>query len=270
MFQAFAASLSSADLSRQVGAVVALGEQIVATGANDCPRAGGGRYWPLYNEDTHQIEDQEDGRDYKRGEDSNKVEQQKIIDEILRRAEIVGLDPDKLRETLEASRIRDLTEFGRVVHAEMDALLSCSRARISTQGGTVYTTTFPCHNCAKHIVSAGIERVVFIEPYQKSKAAEFHTDSIQVGFTNSPTQEDKPKIVCFEPFVGVGPRRFFDLFSTQLGSGYPIRRKDESGRLMEWKPEKSRLRLQMLPVSYLDLEILANHMFREACERKEA
>jgi hypothetical protein len=77
-------------------------------------------------------------------------------------------------------------------------------------------------------------------------------------------------LAAIEPFVGVGPRRFFDLFSTQLGSGYPIRRKDESGRLMEWKPEKSRLRLQMLPVSYLDLEILANHMFREACERKEA
>jgi deoxycytidylate deaminase len=88
MFLAFAASLSSADLSRQVGAVVAVGEQLVATGANDCPRADGGRYWPTRNPETHQIEDQEDGRDYMRGEDSNKVEQQKIIDEILDRAGI--------------------------------------------------------------------------------------------------------------------------------------------------------------------------------------
>jgi biopolymer transport protein ExbB len=64
-----------------VGAVVAVGHQVVATGANDCPKAGGGLYWPTYNPQTHEIEDQEDGRDYMRGEDSNKIEQQKIIGE---------------------------------------------------------------------------------------------------------------------------------------------------------------------------------------------
>ena len=271
MFLAFAASLSSADLSRQVGAVVAVGEQIVATGTNDCPRANGGRYWPTRNPETHRIEDQEDGRDYMRGEDSNKVEQQKIIEEILDRASKVGLDREKLRETLDASRIRDLTEFGRVVHAEMDALLSCSRARISTMEGTIYATTFPCHNCAKHIVAAGIQRVVFIEPYEKSKAAEFHTDSIQVGFANGGTSADDRPMVRFEPFVGVGPRRFFDLFSIRLGSGYPLERKDASGRVMGWRPEHGRLRLQMLPASYLDLEFIAGDMFNKArgCEKVE-
>jgi len=175
------------DLSRQVGAVVAVGDQVVATGANDCPKADGGRYWPRLNEKTQVIEDQEDGRDFKRGEDSNKVEQKKIIDDIVERAGTTGLAPDKLdefRRSLEGSLIRDLTEFGRVVHAEMDALLACARVRISTASGTLYSTTFPCHNCAKHIVAAGIRRVVFVEPYEKSKAAEFHSDSIQVGFAD--------------------------------------------------------------------------------------
>ena len=46
MFMAFAAALRSADLSRQVGAVVARDEEIISTGANDCPRFGGGLYWP--------------------------------------------------------------------------------------------------------------------------------------------------------------------------------------------------------------------------------
>lgn len=137
MFLAFAASLRSADLSRQVGAVVAIDNQILATGANDCPKAGGGLYWPVYNSETHRVEDQEGGRDYMRQGDSNKIEQKKIIDEILTKAESLGLDRVKVEESLKGSRIRDLTEFGRVVHAEMEALLSCGRARISVRGASI-------------------------------------------------------------------------------------------------------------------------------------
>src|SRR5207249_4913717 len=130
--------------------------------SNDCPKAGGGRYWPRINLDTHVIEDEKDGRDFKLGKDSNKIEQQKIMDDIAQRAIESGLPKDQLekfRKLLEKSRISDLTEFGRVVHAEMDALLACGRVRVSPKDGTLYSTTFPCHNCAKHIVSAGIKRV---------------------------------------------------------------------------------------------------------------
>ncbi|MBI5764262.1 MAG: cytidine deaminase [Planctomycetes bacterium] len=265
MFLAFAASLSSADLSRQVGAVVTLGDQVVATGANDCPKAKGGRYWPQFNDVTHRIEDQKDGRDYMRGQDSNKVEKQRIINEILEGAHKAGLDRGKLDELLNASRISDLTEFGRVVHAEMDAILSCVRVGISTKGATLYATTFPCHNCAKHIIAAGISRVVFIEPYQKSMAPEFHTDSIYVGLKDAQNlPAGAMEKVCFEPFMGVGPRRFFDLFSVRLGSGYTLKRKDASGKKLDWKPEQGILRLQMLPASYLDLEIIASDMFNKA------
>lgn len=269
MFLAFAASLRSADLSRQVGAVVAIDDQVVATGANDCPKAGGGLYWPRYNPQTHKVDDQDDGRDYMRGEDSNKIEQHKIITEILDKGEQIGLDRSTLEAALRGSRIRDLTEFGRVVHAEMEALLSCGRARIPMKDGIIYTTTFPCHNCAKHIVAAGISRVVFIEPYQKSKATEFHTDSIEVRFVRDVSSPQKRHFVSFEPFVGVGPRRFFDLFSVQLGSGYPLKRKDATGHVLDWKPDGGRLRLQMLPVSYLDLEFVASDMFLKASKRQK-
>ena len=258
MFLAFTASLRSADLSRQVGAVVAKGDEILGTGANDCPRFGGGLYWPQLNPDSHEIEDKADGRDYKRGEDSNKIEQRKIIDGILQKATAQGIDGEKLREALEKSRIRDLTEYGRVVHAEMEALLSCARNNVSTREAQLFCTTFPCHNCAKHIIAAGISRVVFIEPYQKSKAVEFHTDSISVGF--KPAKET----VHFEPFVGVGPRRFFDLFSVRLGAGYPLQRKDDDGLVIPWTlSNTSTLRVQMLPGSYLDLEREAKEQFNK-------
>jgi deoxycytidylate deaminase len=75
----------------------------------------------------------------------------------------------------------DITEFGRPVHAEMEAILSCARIGISPKMGTLYCTTFPCHNCAKHIVAAGIKRVVYVEPYPKSKAEKLHSDSLNTG-----------------------------------------------------------------------------------------
>lgn len=268
MFLAFSAGLRSADLSRQVGAVVARDSQILATGANDCPQAGGGLYWPT-RQGGACIGDALGGRDYMRPDgDSNRMEQNRIIDKIVKDggSEEYGLDGEKLRTLLQRSRIRDLTEYGRVVHAEMEAMLSCARSGASIVGATLYSTTFPCHNCAKHIIAAGIKRVVYVEPYPKSKTLEFHDDSIATG----PTGESGGRVV-FTPFVGVGPRRFFDLFSMQLGSTYPLIRKDnDSGKRLEWNIESAQLRIQMKPVSYLDLEKQACELFDKISTAPEA
>jgi len=260
MFMAFSASLRSADLSRQVGAVVARDENIIATGANDIPKAGGGLYWPEFDVTKNEIVDAEDGRDYKRGEDSNAVEKRRIIQDILDKV------PDEHRELLsgylESSRIKDITEYGRVVHAEMEAILACARNNIGTKGAELYCTTFPCHNCAKHIIASGIKRVVYVEPYPKSKAFEFHSDSISLG------KSDKNNVV-FEPFVGVGPRSFFNLFSMNSGSGYPIKRKNKNGAVVDWSEENGRLRMQMLPCSYLERETLAANLVKEYLEKND-
>jgi cytidine deaminase len=104
--------------------------------------------------------------------------------------------------------------------------------------------------------------VVYIEPYQKSKAAEFHSDSIALGF-----DADSTKVV-FEPFVGVGPRRFFDLFSLTLGSGAKLVRKDED-RLhrADWSRDAERsVRISMSPGSYLEAEAAAVSGFRSLKE----
>ncbi len=255
MFMAFSAALRSGDLSRQVGAVLAKNNEIIATGANDCPSYGGGLYWPRYCEETSGIEDNENGRDYTRDEDSNQLEKQRIIEDILKQAENLVENHENLREVLKRSRLDDITEYGRAVHAEMEALLCCSRNNIHCRDATLYCTTFPCHNCAKHIVAAGVNRVIYIEPYPKSRAIEFHDDSIRLGF------KEKGEFVVFEPFVGVGPRRFFDLFSMNLGFGQPLLRKDATGHTLDWTPEHSNLRIQMLPFSYLEKETMAASVF---------
>ena len=49
------------------------------------------------------------------------------------------------------------TKYPYVVHAEVNAIL---QAR-SEAGLTLYTTMFPCSNCAKIIVQAGVRKVVY-------------------------------------------------------------------------------------------------------------
>lgn len=78
-------------------------------------------------------------------------------------------------------------------------------------GSTMYVTTFPCHNCARHIIASGVARVVYIEPYPKSLAIDLHEDAIH-DLTFSENQASTGKRVRFEPFEGVGPARYFPVF----------------------------------------------------------
>ena len=77
---------------------------------------------------------------------------------------------------LKDSQIMDIIEFGRMIHAEMLAISDAARLGRATEDATLYCTTFPCHLCAKHIVAAGIDRVVFLEPYPKSYAQKLHSE----------------------------------------------------------------------------------------------
>ena len=253
MFMAYASSLRSADLSRQIGAVIARENEILSMGANDCPRAGGGLYWPVLREHG-KYEDEADGRDYMRGCDSNKIEQQKIINELLSTFEIEATE-ENIKKAKD-SGIGDLTEYGRVVHGEMEALLACARNNISCRNATLYATTFPCHNCAKHIIAAGIKRVVYIEPYPKSKAFDFYTAEISDAVYND-------RKVVFEPFTGVGPQRFMDLFAVSSTRWYARKRKNKEGQKLDWKRETAELRNSAALLNYLDAEQTALLTFED-------
>jgi deoxycytidylate deaminase len=255
MFLAYAASLRSADLSRQVGAVVVSeAGEVIATGANDVPRFGGGLYYPEPKD--------EDARDFTRGFDSNRQQIRDIAEDTLKRVfgkAYTAKKAETLLEALKLGRLFDLTEFGRAVHAEMEALTACARVGVSPRRGTVYTTTFPCHNCAKHIIDAGIDRVVYIEPYPKSQALTLHHDAIRLeerdGGRRSTTKEDSKK-VRFTPFIGIGPRRYFELFSMRL-SGGEEKRRAVNGQIINWVRNRAHPRIGMSPASYLLRERLA-------------
>lgn len=249
MYLAYAASLTSSDLARQVGAaLVDPNGDLLSVGWNDVPKPTGGLYGPESKPAPH--------RDTDLGEDSNDSEKMAMAVKILRKLDESVSEADakkQAKDRLKGTGFFDITEFGRAVHAEMEALLACARSGRSTRGTSLYVTTFPCHNCTRHIIAAGVAKVFYIEPYAKSKALKLHDDAIN----DNQEQADDGR-VPFLPFIGIGPRRYLDLFSMTLGTGYPVERK-RSGKKIDWNRRKATPRLQMAPVSYLIREQIASY-----------
>jgi dCMP deaminase len=52
-------------------------------------------------------------------------------------------------------------DFCRSIHAEANAIAMAAKQGISVDGGTLYTTLFPCYVCTKLLVSAGIKEIVY-------------------------------------------------------------------------------------------------------------
>lgn len=260
MFHAHASSLRSAQLGRQVGAALLsdLGD-VISVGTNEVPRVGGGLYWEREEPDV---------RDHHQGRDSSDEAEEEIIREILERIDpewsaanseerqrLIGDRLEKLRST----RVTSLTEFGRAVHAEAEAIVSAARLGVSTRGSALYCTTFPCHVCAKHIVAAGITSVTYIEPYPKSRALDLHEDSISL-------EDDDGSKVVFCPFVGVAPRSFVRLFSMTASDGSEIPRKDDEGRPIM---DRVHLRLRMPYFSALQREDLVAKQLQDLTSKEE-
>ncbi len=207
-YMAKSASYRSADLSRQVGAAIFSEDgDLVSIGCNEVPKPGGGNYW---YEDSHKQ------RDIDRQSEANREERIRIIYDLLSvlntnqllREEVTPdtiINNPEQRKKFDKSLVGHITEYGRMVHAEMNAIADAARLGRAVDECTMYVTTFPCHNCAKHIIASGISRVVFVEPYPKSKAELLYGYVLGEG-------DNREKQVAFQPFVGIAPNRFRDIF----------------------------------------------------------
>jgi dCMP deaminase len=58
------------------------------------------------------------------------------------------------------------------VHAEQNAIVLAARHGSATEGGTLFTTLRPCFGCAKEAIQAGLQEIVFDEPYVYEPALE--------------------------------------------------------------------------------------------------
>lgn len=223
MYVASGAERRSACLSRQVGAALLDREgNVVATGTNEVPKAGGGVHGQGFEGEAGH-EDATDDRCFQKNKYCSSTRAQKeIVEELVGvlaavpgMAALVETQRDVLVEKLRGSRIGELLEFSRAVHAEMDALLSAARKGVSAIGTRMFVTTFPCHYCARHIVTAGVDEVQYIEAYPKSRALSLHNDSIAIqlaGWKPPSSGEKGATKVLFRPFTGVAPRLYARAF----------------------------------------------------------
>jgi cytidine deaminase len=257
MFHAYTVSLRSADLSRQVGAVITSENgEILAVGCNDVPKALGGTVWEG---------DPGDFRDFQVGYDSSAIMKDRIIAELLGKLKEKGWFSDQFSaldgkellnkalndddSPLNGARVASILEFGRIVHAEMSAIMDAARRGVPLQGATLYCTTFPCHMCARHIISAGIKRVVFIEPYPKSMAKDLYPKTIALD-----EEGDQSSSVVFESFSGIAPSKYIDLFKMK-------KRKNKDGTIVNWDPVDSFPSVGMLVPTYQFVEtVITDHI----------
>ncbi len=59
----------------------------------------------------------------------------------------------------------------RTIHAETNAIIQAALHGVSTRGCTCYVTHFPCINCAKVLINAGITRLVYALDYRVDEYA---------------------------------------------------------------------------------------------------
>lgn len=247
MYLAFGAAKRSACLSRQVGAALQNEQgETISVGSNDVPKFGGGTYssadandercykWTFDDVAGKFVGCHNDRKKRSLEKEIGKWLGERLSEKFAALAHPVateGVDVAKKAREEAEQRIRnffkneshqleripglkEVIEYSRSIHAEMNALLSAARSGRSTEKTKLYCTTFPCHNCARHLVAAGVTAVYYVEPYVKSLAYELHSDSISLEPPKpAPAQQDRMTIL---PFVGVGPALYDKVFHKRL------------------------------------------------------
>lgn len=239
MYAAKGAALRTLDLSRQVGAAIFSSDgDIISMGSNEVPKAGGGTYW---SDGPENIDD----RDYRHGYDANDKRKSELLSELFDLAKVKN--PEKIinQASIRESQFMDALEYGRIIHAEMSAICDAARLGKSVKDAILFTTTFPCHMCAKHIVAAGIKKVIFLEPYPKSLTGYLHSDSVVIEGADRGMYAHYPS-VDFEHFDGVSPRRYRELFERET--------RKSKGLFVEWKEGIKRPIVDLKFPFYLRLE----------------
>lgn len=68
-------------------------------------------------------------------------------------------------------------ELCRALHAEQNAVIQAAKYGICIEGGTIYTTTYPCVICSKILIASGIKRIVYRGGYPDELSRKFLIES---------------------------------------------------------------------------------------------
>lgn len=225
---AYAISLRSTCLSRQVGAVITNTEgYVIASGWND---VGSGQLgcslvciddYKKFADDEHSIsnwapliekykslklfQDLSDDDYFCFKDLESKSYLLKKVDKTLQKDKF----SDNFRKCAEVKTLKDQLsvkrlEYARSLHAEENAILQAARfGGNGIANGTIYTTTFPCELCSKKIYQAQLGRIVYTEPYPDS-------------LSETVFLKDGVRQISIEQFEGVKSASFHRLFKAAI------------------------------------------------------
>lgn len=93
-------------------------------------------------------------------------------------------------------------KYPRIVHAEMNAMLTALRHGLSVAGCTMYVTRYPCARCSAAAIQAGISRIVYRkhEDFEERWAAD-------IAITKDMAEQVGLPIECLEDMVAYNLRK---------------------------------------------------------------
>lgn len=206
MYVARASRARSLAASRKVGAAIVVGDAVVATGYNDVP----------HGQESDILEGVDTSEQFKRDNLSDTLRRLKSAGMLNDAVTIDEAAVSAAAAALKGGDLLSVIEYQRAVHAEARAIDDATIRGVSTVDGVLYVTTFPCHLCYKHALSARIKRVEYIDPYPKSRAVQMYPVDVEERLI---------------PFTGVAPRRYLEIFDDR-----PAPQSDESGRFPTHDP----------------------------------
>lgn len=59
----------------------------------------------------------------------------------------------------------------RTIHSEMNSLIQCAKNGVSTSDTEIYVTHFPCFNCTKALIQAGVKKINYYYDYRDNPLA---------------------------------------------------------------------------------------------------
>jgi deoxycytidylate deaminase len=238
MTHAYCESLKSSCLKRKVGAIISTNEsEIIASGYNLAPRAkekGAERDfsrgpwheqesckedWGMCYRDKEKINLLKKiercphcGRELIKAINCPKCSRTIEINDLYPKCPQCHLDLDidnyfickDCGKKIVKEFIGKLMEKCRALHAEEIAIIQLSKLGsgipLKDIKATLYTTTYPCFQCANKIVQSIIKKVVYVEPYPQKESEELFTKFEKEGKIN------------LEKFEGVKARALFRIF----------------------------------------------------------
>lgn len=193
MLMASTSSWRAVGLTGRVGCAILdpVGD-VIALGANEVPSAGGGQYW---------VDSVDDARQRPGDDDPARSAKRELVAAVLDYAHYHGADIDDVDCLADGflgfldgelgqpglpqthAAVRSLESLGRVVHAELAALVVASRHTASCVGADVVVTQPPCRQCLRQLIVSGVRSVRYLGEGALG-AYLFHADAISASSDN--------------------------------------------------------------------------------------